>query len=160
MRYSQLETITELVPGRKLVATRTLQANEHYLLDHFPRFPVMPGVMMLEALHQAAFWMIYTGDDFAYPLVLLREAKGVKFGDFLAPGETLVVTAEWMKEADNIVTVKAKACKGDKTTVSARLILEKKLTGDPDRLATDEFVRGQMKKQFSELFGQPVSATA
>ncbi|WP_153558261.1 3-hydroxyacyl-ACP dehydratase FabZ family protein [Roseimaritima sediminicola] len=160
MRYCQLDSIIELVPGRKLVATRTLRADEEYLLDHFPRFPVMPGVMMLEALHQAAFWMVYTGDDFAHPLVVLREAKSVKFGDFLTPGETLRVTAECVKEKDGLVTVKAKACKGERTTVSARLILEKKGTGHPERLQTDEFVRGRLKKQFSELFSEAISATA
>src|SRR5690606_26329847 len=92
---------------------------------HFPHFPVMPGVMMLEATYQAAMWMVRTGEDFAHPLVLLREARSVKFADFLAPGETLEIVAETLREEGPRVTVKAQARKEGRTTVSARLILER-----------------------------------
>ncbi|MFM8397602.1 MAG: 3-hydroxyacyl-ACP dehydratase FabZ family protein, partial [Pirellula sp.] len=50
VRYRQLDKIIELVPGERIVATRELRKDEDYLRDHFPLFPVMPGVMMLEAL--------------------------------------------------------------------------------------------------------------
>ncbi|QDT02315.1 3-hydroxyacyl-[acyl-carrier-protein] dehydratase FabZ [Rubripirellula lacrimiformis] len=153
MKYRQLDKITSLVPGKSLVAERTLRADEEYLLDHFPRFPVMPGVMMLEALHQAAIWLIRTGDGFQSPLVLLREAKGVKFGDFLVPGETLTITAEMLKEDGNRTTVKATARKGDRVTVTARLVLEKCHSDDPERLGTNEDIRKQTETQFRELFG-------
>ena len=82
MKYRQLDQITSIQPGKMLTARRTLRDDEEYLLDHFPRFAVMPGVMMLEALHQAAIWLVRTGDDFRTPLVLLREVRSVKFGDF------------------------------------------------------------------------------
>ncbi|TWU57168.1 3-hydroxyacyl-ACP dehydratase FabZ family protein [Rubripirellula reticaptiva] len=153
MKYRQLDRITSLTPGKVLTAERTLRAEEQYLEDHFPRFPVMPGVMMLEALHQAAIWLIRVSEDFKTPLVLLREAKGVKFGDFLAPGETLTITAEILKEDGNRVTVKANAMKGDRVTVTARLVLEKCHSNDPERLGTDEDVRKQAETQFRELFG-------
>ncbi len=153
MRYSQLDRLISLEPGKRLVAERTLRADEDYLQDHFPNFPVMPGVMMLEALLQAAMWMIHTGNDFQSPLVMLREAKSVKFGDFLAPGETLQITAETIKEEENIVTVKAFAEKNGKTTVSARLVMEKCSTGQPARLGTDAIVQGHIRKKFAELFG-------
>ncbi len=153
MRYNQLDEILELVPGKRLVGRRTLREGEDYLQDHFPRFPVMPGVMMLEALHQAAVWMVWTGDGFQSPTLLLREARGVKFGDFLSPGETLEITAQWVKQEGTTVTVKAVAEKDGKTTVSARLIVEKCSTGDPPRLGTDEIVRQLARKKFVELFG-------
>ena len=47
MKYRQLDRIVSLDPGQRIVAERTLRADEEYLKDHFPRFPVMPGVMML-----------------------------------------------------------------------------------------------------------------
>ena len=153
MKYCQLDRITSLQPGVRLTAERTLRADEEYLKDHFPRFPVMPGVMMLEALQQAAMWMIRTGDDFRAPLVLLREVRGVKFGDFLSPGETLQITAESIKTDGNRTTVKATATKQGRTTVSARLILERCGTGDPEHLGSDEDVRSRSEKQFHELFG-------
>lgn len=153
MRYSQLDRLISLEPGKRLVAERTLHAEEEYLKDHFPNFPVMPGVMMLEALHQAAIWMIRTGEEFASPVVMLREARNVKFGDFLCPNETLEVSAELVKQEGSIYTVKAAAAKNGRATVAARLILETCLTGSPERLKTDELVRDQAKRKFRELFG-------
>lgn len=154
MKYCQIDEITSLEPGKKLVATRKLRAEEDYLLDHFPRFPVMPGVMMLEALHQAAIWMIRTGDDFQSPMVLLKEARSVKFGDFLSPGETLQITVEAIKQQGNRTTVKATGQKEGRVTVSARLIMEQSDSGDPDRLGTDNEIRTRSKAQFKKLFGE------
>jgi 3-hydroxyacyl-[acyl-carrier-protein] dehydratase len=153
MKYRQIDKITSLQPGKKLIAKRTLQADEEYLNDHFPNFPVMPGVMMLESLHQAAVWLIRSGDRFQSPLVLLREVRGVKFGDFLAPGETLEITAESIKEDGNHTTVKAMATKQGRVTVTARLVLERCSSNDPERLGTDEDIRRCSEEQFRELFG-------
>lgn len=159
MKYRQLDRIVELDPGKRLVAQRTLRAEEEYLQDHFPKFPVMPGVMMMEALYQAAVWMIRTGEDFASPLVLLKEAKSVKFGDFLCPGETLNITVERLKEEGDLVTVKASAEKGGRTTVTARLVLQKCSTHLPDRLATDPIMRQVSREKFDRLFGSMSSFT-
>ncbi len=160
MKYRQLDRITSLEPGKRLTAERTLHPDEEYLKDHFPRFPVMPGVMMLEALHQAAVWMIRTGDQFQSPLVLLREARGVKFGDFLSPGETLEIAVEAIKEHENHITVKATASKQGRVTVSARLILERCGTDDPAWLGTDVQVRSLAKEQFHDLYGNVAMASS
>ena len=160
MKYRQLDRILSLEPGTRLVGTRTLGAEEEYLKDHFPRFPVMPGVMMLEALQQAGVWLIRVTENFQSPLVLLREVRSVKFGDFLVPGETLLVTAELIKQQDNRFTIKATGSKGDKVTVSARLVFEASATGDPPRLGSDEEIRFRAQKQFEDLFGEPAGVTA
>lgn len=153
MQYNQLDRIIEIEPGQRLVAQRTLRADEAYLRDHFPNFPVMPGVMMLEALHQAAIWMIRSGDNFSTPVVMLKEARGVKFGDFLCPGETLEVTVQRIKQQGDLVSVKAIGEKAGRTTVSARLILEKRSTNRPERLGTDAIVAAAARETFESLFG-------
>ncbi|EMI41495.1 3-hydroxyacyl-ACP dehydratase FabZ family protein [Rhodopirellula sp. SWK7] len=160
MKYSQLDRITLLEPGQKLVGERTLAADEEYLQDHFPRFPVMPGVMMLEALHQAAVWLIRMSPDFDSALVLVREVRNVKFGDFLSPGETLTIEAEIFKTDGPMTTVKAIARKGDRTTVAARLILESCSSGDPEHLDTDTDLKRLAREQFFQLYGDcpPVAA--
>ncbi|MEM9827157.1 MAG: beta-hydroxyacyl-ACP dehydratase [Planctomycetota bacterium] len=150
MKFRQVDQIVSLVPGQEIVARRTLRADEDYLEDHFPRFPVMPGVMMLESLHQAAMWMIRTGDDFSHPLVLLKEVRSVKFGDFLAPGETLEIAAKAVQHDALRTSVKASAGKSGRTTVSARLVLERTHLDDP-RAA--DYVRHKVRQQFQELFG-------
>ena len=153
MKYRQLDRIVSLDPGQRIVAERTLRGDEEYLKDHFPRFPVMPGVMMLEALHQAAIWMIHTGDGFTSPIILLREVRNVKFGDFLSPGQTLQLVAERMKEKDGLVTVKATARKEGRVTVSARLVMERSGSNEPPQTGIDEDVRMRAKIKFHELFG-------
>lgn len=152
MKYCQLDRITLLEPGKKLVGERTLMADEEYLLDHFPRFPVMPGVMMLEALHQASVWLVRMTPGFQQGLVLLREVRNVKFGDFLSPGETLTVESEVFKIDGDLTTVKAVARKGDRVTVAARLILESCSSGDPEHLDTDAELKRAAEAQFFELY--------
>jgi 3-hydroxyacyl-[acyl-carrier-protein] dehydratase len=153
MRFCQLDSISELIPGQRIVARRTLRAEEEYLRDHFPHFPVMPGVMMLEATYQAAMWMIRTGDDFASPLVLLKEAKGIKFADFLAPGETLEIIAELAKNDGQTATVKVSARKDDRISVVGRLVLERCRPQLPAHLGYDDDIRQRVRQQFRQLFG-------
>ncbi len=153
MRFKQLDEILELQVGQRIVARRTLRPEEDYLRDHFPHFPVMPGVMMLEGLYQAAMWLVRTSDDFAYPLVFLREAKGVKFADFLTPGDTLIIEAEWMKAEGSLVTLKAQGRKQDKVSVSARLVIERTHLPDNYRAISSKDIRKFVKDQFVNSFG-------
>jgi len=155
VKYQQIDTILALQPGIRLVGERTLGAEEQYLTDHFPNLPVMPGVMMLEALHQASIWLVRSGEQFRSPLVLLREARSVKFGDFLSPGETLRITAETKSRHENVFKIKAVAGKGGRVTVSATLVLEACGSGDPPGLNTDQDVARRCREQFHELFGKP-----
>jgi len=50
MYFSLIDKIDTLEPGKRIAATKSLSLAEEYLRDHFPNFPVMPGVLMLEAL--------------------------------------------------------------------------------------------------------------
>lgn len=58
MRFTLLDRVVAIDPGKTITAIKTLSLSEEYLADHFPRFPVMPGVLMLEAMTQAAAWTI------------------------------------------------------------------------------------------------------
>ena len=114
---------------------------------------------MLEALYQASMWMLRTGDNFAYPLVFLKEAKNVKFGDFLSPGETLEITAEKFKEDGPLVTVKAQATKGDKVTVSARLVLQRSSSETSSNNNDADSIR-MIREQFDEMYGDQPAVIA
>ena len=124
MRFCQLTRILELVPNDKILAERTLQPEEDYLKDHFPRFPVMPGVLMLEALYQASALLVRATQGYQSGLVTLKQAKNVKFADFVQPGQTLEIEASLFKQDENIYTLKASGSKGGKIAVSGRLVLE------------------------------------
>ena len=84
-----IDRIVELESGQSLVAVKNLSLAEEYLADHFPGFPVMPGVLMLEALTQAGAWLIREHEDFAHSIVLLKQAKTIKYGSFVEPGRQL-----------------------------------------------------------------------
>ena len=155
VRYRQLDKIVELVPGEYLVATRKLYHHEDYLRDHFPLFPVMPGVMMLEALYQASMWLVSATENYASSLLTLDEVRNVKFADFMEPGQELTVRVEWVKSDDKSVTLKASGMRGDVTAVSGRLVVGKRNLGSgqgEDYLSNvDEFSRDAMRKEVAKL---------
>lgn len=93
MKFVLIDRITELETGRRIVAEKALSLSEEYLADHFPAFPVLPGVFMLEAMVQAAAWLVREKLDFATPVVLLKAARNVTYKSFLAPGHVLRVEA-------------------------------------------------------------------
>ncbi|MCK4342279.1 MAG: beta-hydroxyacyl-ACP dehydratase [Phycisphaerae bacterium] len=91
MKFVLIDRITEFEPGRRIVAQKALSLAEEYLADHFPRFPVLPGVLMLEALVQASAWVVRERLDFAPSLVLLKEARNVTYKSFLTPGQIMTI---------------------------------------------------------------------
>lgn len=125
MRFNQLDRIVELVPGQRLRAIKCVTLAEQHLQDHFPLFPVMPGVLMLEALSQAASWLIRATDEFQCSMVVLREARNIKFQDFVAPGDRLEVSVEIVKVDGALVHLKAVGMIGEQTAVNGRLVMEK-----------------------------------
>jgi len=153
MRFKQLDKITELVRGERIVAERHMRADEDYLRDHFPLFPVMPGVLMLEALFQASCWLIRATEGFENSLLVLKEARNVRFADFMEPNQTLQITAEILKLEQNSVSIKATGMKGETVAVSARLVIGKSnlASQNIDLSPLDEFMRESMRLQLEQL---------
>src|SRR5262249_19019810 len=100
MRFNLVDRIVEVEPGRLLRAVKNLTLGEAYLADHFPGFPVMPGVLMLHPLAEAGAWLLRLTDDFRHSVIVLREARNVKYGSFMEPGKRLEVTAELVEQND------------------------------------------------------------
>jgi 3-hydroxyacyl-[acyl-carrier-protein] dehydratase len=158
MRFTLIDRIVELEPGKRVKAVKALALAEEYLADHFPSFPVMPGVLMLEAMTQAGSWLIRAGEDFAHSIVVLKEARNVKYSNFVAPGQTLTVTAEIVSHDDRLTKLKAQGTVDGEVQLSGRLVLERYNLAD-ERLGTvadDERVRRELRKLFTLLF-RPVS---
>lgn len=124
MRFNLLDRILEVEPGRLLRASKLLTLGEEYLADHFPTFPVMPGVLMLQTLVEAGSWLLRLTDDYCYSVYVLREAKGVKYGTFMEPGRQMAVTAELVERDGRRASFKGKGEVDGVTTVAARLTLE------------------------------------
>jgi 3-hydroxyacyl-[acyl-carrier-protein] dehydratase len=108
MRFNLIDRIDAWESGKSLQASKFLALGEEYLADHFPRFPVMPGVLMLQACVEAAAWLWRASTDFRYPVIVLRDVKSVKYGTFMQPGRRMDVSVELTKSDDAAATFKAK----------------------------------------------------
>ena len=94
----------------RLVGVKSVTSAEEYLGDHFPGFPVLPGVMMLEAMVQAGRLLLTTpsGDDReparvspSDPPLVVREVRNVTYGTMVRPGESLEVDVTLRGRSDD-----------------------------------------------------------
>ena len=123
MQFTLIDRITDLEPGSRITTIKNLTMAEEYLAEHFPSFPVMPGVMMLEAITQSGAWLVRATERFRHSVILLREAKTVKFGQFVTPGRQLTVTCEQLEDDGRSTVLRAKGKLDDKASVSAKVVL-------------------------------------
>lgn len=123
MRFNLVDRILEIQPGQVVRARKNLTLGEEYLADHFPSFPVMPGVLMLQALVEAGAWLLRISDDFQHSLIVLREAKNIKYGTFMDPGRSMIVTAELVEQDGPLAVLKGKGEVDGAATVSGRFTL-------------------------------------
>lgn len=122
MKFNLIDKI-EQFNDDKIVAVKYVSLAEEYLADHFPTFPVLPGVMMLEALTQAAAWLLHKRENFRCSMAVLREARNVKYGQFVAPGNSLRVTVELLKPTEAGASFKASGEVGAAQALAARIEL-------------------------------------
>src|SRR5256714_2701006 len=99
VKFNLIDKIVEL-SDQRIVAVKYVSLAEEYLADHFPSFPVLPGVLMLEAITQAAGWLLHHRRGFEKSIAVLREARNVKYGQFVAPGNFLRVEVDFIKDTD------------------------------------------------------------
>lgn len=152
MKFCLVDRIDFVEPGRRLQAVKLLTLSEEYLSDHFPRFPVMPGVFMLEALTQASAWLVRVTEEFSHSIVTLKEAKGIKYADFVEPGSTLRMDVEWMKSDGEDTLLKVQGAVDGRMAVSGRLLLSGKNLSHSDVSARS--VDANLIREFRAQFGR------
>ena len=161
MKFILIDRISELESGRRIVAHKALSLAEEYLGDHFPTFPVLPGVLMLEALVQASAWVVRERLDFAPGLVLLKEARNVTYKSFVAPGEVLTVESVCKELTDDYSVFAGSGRLGEREIVKGRITLRHLCLADadPSLAEVDENIRVRMRALFGLLTaGRPAAA--
>ena len=93
MKFDLLDSIVEQTADR-IVAIKRVEPGDDYLEDHFPSFPVLPGVLMVETMVQAARRMLA---DRSNSRLVVGEIKALKFGSFVRPNEALQVEVTLVK---------------------------------------------------------------
>ncbi len=154
MRFTLIDRITEIQTGVCITAVKAVSLAEEYLQDHFPRFPVLPGVLMLESMYQASALLLHRTEDFCHSTILLKEARNVKYAGFVQPGQTLTVQSRLLVLDETMATFQATGKVGRRTAVSGKLILERFNVADryPDRKAWDGYARQQLRRLFERLY--------
>jgi 3-hydroxyacyl-[acyl-carrier-protein] dehydratase len=146
----------------RLVAVKNLSLAEEYLSDHFPGFPVMPGVLMLEALTQAGAWLIRDLEDFAHSVIILKQAKTIKYGSFVEPGRQLELRVELTSYDAHDCTFKGVGLIDGQEMVKGRIILTRYnlRDRDPELHTTDSLIVEGFRDLYTTLRKGSVGARA
>ncbi len=119
--FMLLDTIEELTPGIKAVAKKCVSYNEPFFQGHFPTEPVMPGVLIIEALAQAGAVAILSLEKNKGKTAYFAAIKGAKFKKKVVPGDVLLLETEIIKSKGSIGIGRATATVEGKTVVQAEL---------------------------------------
>jgi len=158
MKFYLVDKIESVELGRRIVTVKALSMAEEYLADHFPAFPVLPGVMMLEALTQSAAWLVRLEQNWANSVIVLSAAKNVRYAHFVQPGDLMRCDLEAMEIGPSGAKFKGTATVGEHTTVTARLELSCFNIKDkaPYLTGADESILATLRKRW-ELIGGPAA---
>lgn len=116
-----VDTIEELEPGVKAVGKKCVSYNEPYFAGHFPGEPVMPGVLIVEALAQVGAVAILSQPDFKGKTAYFGAINSAKFKQKVVPGDVLTLETEIIKTKGPIGVGSAKAYVDGKLAVQAEL---------------------------------------
>lgn len=109
-----VDRVTEVVPGHSAKGYKNLTANEQFFEGHFPHKPIMPGVLMVEALAQLACISILIKEEYKNKLGVFTGIDGFKFKQMVQPGDRLDMEVELLKMRGPVGKLKAIARVGDK----------------------------------------------
>ncbi|MGL6347974.1 MULTISPECIES: 3-hydroxyacyl-ACP dehydratase FabZ [Agathobacter] len=116
-----IDTVEELEPGVKCVAKKNVTMNEPHFMGHFPENPVMPGVLIIEALAQTGAVAILCQDEWKGKTAYFAGINNAKFKQKVVPGDTLELTTEIIKVKGPIGVGKAVARVNGKVACMAEL---------------------------------------
>lgn len=116
-----VDRVTEINPGQSAKGYKNLTANEQFFEGHFPFKPIMPGVLMVEALAQLACLAMLAKEEYKCKLGVFTGIEGVKFRQMVIPGDRLDMEVELLKMKGPLGKIKAIAKVGDKVACEGEI---------------------------------------
>ncbi|MGB8225435.1 MAG: 3-hydroxyacyl-ACP dehydratase FabZ family protein [Sedimentisphaerales bacterium] len=155
MKFILIDKVVKIVPGKEIQTVKNVSLSEEYLADHFPTFPVLPGVFMLQGLVESACWLVRETENFAHSMVLLAQAKNVKYKSFAAPGMNIQYTVTAKTIEENISSFSGiGSCNGE-SIVEGRFSLRHFNLAEKDSklAAEDSYIIKKLKERWKLLNG-------
>lgn len=116
-----VDRVLESEPGKRIVAEKNVTANEWFFQGHFPDFPIMPGVLIIEALAQAGAVLLLSDEGAKGQTPLFAGIDGCRFRAPVMPGDVLRLEVELTARRGPIGKGKARATVGGKLAAEAEL---------------------------------------
>ena len=116
-----IDRVLELDKGKRITAIKNVTMNEQFFQGHFPQEPVMPGVLIVEAMAQAGACSILSMDEYKGKIAYFAALDKVKFRGKVVPGDVLKFEVEIIKLKTSAGIGKGKAYVGDKKVCEAEL---------------------------------------
>ena len=116
-----VDSIIELEPGKRAVGLKNVTINEPYFQGHFPEYPVMPGVLIVEAMAQVGAVALLSQEEYAGRLAFFAGIDGVRFRRQVRPGDQLRMEVELLSMKMGVGKGEAKAYIGDTLVASGNL---------------------------------------
>jgi 3-hydroxyacyl-[acyl-carrier-protein] dehydratase len=121
MRFLLVRSIVNLVPGQSIEAEMSLPASEELFQDHFPGFPVVPGVLLTEMMAQAAGKCL-NAQRLPRGNAMLVEVRSARFRQWVKPEEAIRLHATIESNQGDFATARTHAAVGGRKVCSAELL--------------------------------------
>ena len=154
MRFILIDKVLSYETSSTLTAVKSVSLAEEYLADHFPTFPVLPVVLLLQGLVESASWLVRVSENFAHSMVLLEQAKNVKYRSFAAPGMQVRYTVTAKDIEENVSSFKGVGVCGDEMIVEASFGLRhfNLSSRDAGMASVDAEIIGKLKQRWGLLY--------
>lgn len=120
MRFILIDRIVSLAPGATIAAARTVQPDEDYFRDHFPGFPVVPGVLLVEMMAQTAGKCL-DAERRPRGKAMLARILSASFRQWVRPGDRLAIHASISANDERYATADCRVEVGERTAAQAKL---------------------------------------
>lgn len=117
-----VDRVLEFVPNQKIVALKNVTVNESFFNGHFPARPVMPGVLIIESMAQAAGILMLAQDEYKGKIPYFTGIDNARFRKAIVPGDQIILEVEMLRVRGNMGRAKGVAKVDGKVATEAEMM--------------------------------------